>query len=177
LILRTTLSRSASVSFAALFILALTGGSRSFSQSLDVSQYGHSSWTAEEGAFRGSINAVGQTTDGYLWLGTGFGLLHFDGVRFVSWKVPEGQSLPKLPITRVFGARDGSLWIGGLPGLARLHDAKLTNYQALDQIGIDTILEDHGWTNEPGYEARLAEIVCARVAVATDFALRGTRYP
>jgi PAS domain S-box-containing protein len=45
--------------------------------SLAISQYGHTAWTIREGFFKGTINAIAQTPDGYLWLGTEFGLLRF----------------------------------------------------------------------------------------------------
>ena len=53
--------------------------------SLDVSQYAHNAWTIRDGFFKGVINSIAQTPDGYLWLGTEFGLLRFDGVRAVEW--------------------------------------------------------------------------------------------
>jgi ligand-binding sensor domain-containing protein len=51
---------------------------------LDVSQYARTSWKIREGFSKGTILAIAQTPDGYLWLGTEFGLLRFDGVRNVS---------------------------------------------------------------------------------------------
>jgi len=42
---------------------------------LDVSQYAHTSWKIREGFTKGVITAIAQTPDGYLWLGTEFGLL------------------------------------------------------------------------------------------------------
>ena len=48
---------------------------------LDINQYGHTAWTIREGFFRGTIYSIAQTPDGYLWLGTEFGLLRFDGNR------------------------------------------------------------------------------------------------
>jgi ligand-binding sensor domain-containing protein len=50
---------------------------------LDVSQYAHTAWKIREGFTKGFIYAIAQTPDGYLWLGTEFGLLRFDGVRNV----------------------------------------------------------------------------------------------
>jgi ligand-binding sensor domain-containing protein len=61
---------------------------------LDVSQYAHTSWKSREGFAKGEITAIVQTPDGYLWLGTGFGLLRFDGVRLVPWRPPADQDLP-----------------------------------------------------------------------------------
>ena len=52
--------------------------------SLDVSQYAHTAWKTGEGFSKGLIRSIAQTPDGYLWLGTEFGLLRFDGVRAVA---------------------------------------------------------------------------------------------
>jgi hypothetical protein len=35
-----------------------------------ISQYGHTAWRLQDGYFTGSIAAITQTTDGYLWIGT-----------------------------------------------------------------------------------------------------------
>ena len=40
------------------------------------------SWGTEAGLPQNSVNAVVQTLDGYLWLGTQDGLVRFDGERF-----------------------------------------------------------------------------------------------
>ena len=62
--------------------------------SLDISQYAHSAWLSREGFPKGIIEGFAQTPDGYLWLGTEFGLLRFDGVRAVPWQPPAGEHLP-----------------------------------------------------------------------------------
>src|SRR5262249_44842096 len=36
---------------------------------LDVSQYAHTTWKIRDGFTRGTIQAIAQTPDGYLWLG------------------------------------------------------------------------------------------------------------
>ena len=48
--------------------------------SLDVSLYAHTTWKIREGFAKGAITSIAQTPDGYIWLGTNFGLLRFDGV-------------------------------------------------------------------------------------------------
>src|SRR6267378_4227880 len=113
--------------------------------SRQISQYGHTAWRVEDGVFSGAPNAIAQTTDGYLWIGTQAGLMRFDGVRFVSWQPPEGKELPSSRINSLLGARDGSLWIGTSMGLARWQNGNLTAYR--DAPGsIMAILEDRAGT-------------------------------
>ncbi len=95
--------------FAALPVLAQL-------RSLDVSQYLHTSWTAQDGYFRGlriSGKAMAQTADGYIWIVGTTGLLRFDGVRFVEWNPPNSESLPGRTFSGLLASRDGSLWIPG----------------------------------------------------------------
>src|SRR5258705_1793383 len=61
---------------------------------LDVDQYAHSSWKYGDGLVSSRVTTIAQTADGYLWLGTEFGLARFDGVRSVTWHPPPGPSLP-----------------------------------------------------------------------------------
>src|SRR5262249_35759291 len=102
--------------------------------SLEVSQYLHASWSAQDGFFTGGIQSVAQTTDGYLWVSSTEGLLRFDGVRFVEWTPPSGDSLPHEPLEHLLGSRNGSLWMAGT-GLAELKaDGTFRRYQQLDAL-------------------------------------------
>ena len=114
--------------------------------SLDISQYAHTAWTIREGVFRGNIYSIAQTPDGYLWLGTEFGLLRFDGNRSIPWQPPAGQHLPGSAITRLLAARDGTLWIGTDAGLVSWNGVKLTGYPELDTQLVATLLQDHEGT-------------------------------
>jgi signal transduction histidine kinase/ligand-binding sensor domain-containing protein len=98
---------------------------------LDVSEYAHTAWKVRDGFVKGTIGSIAQTPDGYLWLGTEFGLLRFDGVRTVPWQPPEGQHLPSNSVFSLLAARDGTLWIGTSKGLASWKDGKLTQYPEL----------------------------------------------
>ena len=73
----------------------------------DVSQYAHTAWTVADGFTKGAIYSIAQTPDGYLWLGTEFGLLRFDGVRTTPW--PSDIVLPSSQITTLLNGRDGTL--------------------------------------------------------------------
>ena len=85
---------------------------------LDVSQYAHKAWNTRDGFPRDGIHAIAQTPDGYLWLGTEFGLFRFDGVRAIPWQEPADQHLPTNKIQSLLVTRDGALWIGTWKGLA-----------------------------------------------------------
>ena len=99
--------------------------------SLVIDQYAHTAWTVRQGFSKGTIVAITQTQDGYLWLGTEFGLLRFDGVRAVPWQPPNGRHLPSSYIRSLLAARDGTLWIGTSEGLASWKGGKLTSTQSL----------------------------------------------
>jgi len=114
--------------------------------SLDVSQYAHTVWKVREGFTKGKIVSIAQTPDGYLWLGTEFGLLRFDGVRNVPWEPPSDQHLPSNEIHSLLVARDGTLWVGTAKGLASWREGKLTRYPQLDGFYVLRLLEDHEGT-------------------------------
>jgi ligand-binding sensor domain-containing protein/signal transduction histidine kinase len=111
--------------------------------SLQISQYAHKAWTVRDGFFKGSIYAIAQMPDGYLWLGTEFGLERFDGVRSVPWQPQKGERLPRGRIRSLLAARDGRLWIGTDEGLASWKDGRLVQYPELAGKTVLSIIEDH----------------------------------
>jgi signal transduction histidine kinase/ligand-binding sensor domain-containing protein len=142
---------------AACMLLVCRADGFALNPSLDVSQYAHASWKISEGFTEGIIRSIAQTADGYLWLGTEFGLRRFDGVRAVPWEPPPGQHLPSSDIRSLQGARDGRLWIGTFNGLASWKDRELTRYPELDGQTIEALLEDRegtiwvaGWAPSTG---------------------------
>jgi ligand-binding sensor domain-containing protein len=110
-----------------------------------ISQYGHTAWRLRDGFLGATPNAIAQTADGYLWIGTDSGLLRFDGVRFVAWTPPGGKQLPSPAIWSLLAASDGSLWIGTHYGLSHWVKQDLINYQAGRRL-ISSILEDRNGT-------------------------------
>jgi signal transduction histidine kinase/ligand-binding sensor domain-containing protein len=114
---------------------------RSQAQEQRLSQYAHRAWLARDGFFSGAPDAITQTTDGYIWIGTASGLFRFDGSRFEPWSSPDGKKLPSDQIYGLLGARDGSLWIGTQAGLARFADHKLIVYPNSNET-VSSLLED-----------------------------------
>src|SRR5262245_54725998 len=123
-------------------LLAPSPAALALDPALDVDQYAHTSWKIREGFTRGAINAIAQTPDGYLWLGTEFGLFRFDGVRSVPWQPPADWPLASTWIRCLLVGRDGSLWIGTLKGLARWRGGELNEYPQLSGQDVFRLLED-----------------------------------
>ena len=74
-----------------------------------VSQLAHTAWRLREGAVPGAPNALAQTKDGYVWLGTENGLYRFDGESFKLVEANEGHIIR---VQSLLADRDGSLWVG-----------------------------------------------------------------
>ncbi|MDX2151433.1 MAG: two-component regulator propeller domain-containing protein [Bryobacteraceae bacterium] len=132
-------------------LLAACLGGFALNPSLDISQYDHRAFTIRDGFFSGNIYSIAQTADGYLWIGTEFGLVRFDGVRTVPWQPPPGQVLTNKNVHRLLAARDGTLWLGTLDGLFSWNGVTLTRHPETAGVVI-SLLEDRQGTVWAGGE-------------------------
>ncbi|MCI0747528.1 MAG: hypothetical protein L0Y58_19150 [Verrucomicrobia subdivision 3 bacterium] len=101
--------------------------------------YTVTSWRAEDGLPQNSVNAIAQTRDGYLWVGTYNGLARFDGVRFTKFSVKDGLRSPQ--IFRLLEDSSGDLWIGTLGGgLSRYHAGRFTTFTPQDGLADEAVV-------------------------------------
>jgi ligand-binding sensor domain-containing protein len=109
-----------------------------------LTQYIHGVWQTEQGLPQNAVEAICQTRDGYLWLGTQEGLVRFDGVRF---KVFDRRNTPGLPhtwISALFEDRAGNLWIGGRgTGLSRYRAGRFTPFTTREGLPDDRVRALH----------------------------------
>jgi len=91
-------------------------------------------WTVDDGLPQNHISALAQGHDGYLWLGTWFGLARFDGVRFTVFNRYNTPALANDAISSLATAPDGALWIGTADGLVRSKDGAWTRYTTKDGL-------------------------------------------
>jgi ligand-binding sensor domain-containing protein/signal transduction histidine kinase len=94
-------------------------------------------WRAEDGLPQDSVGAIVQTSDGYLWLGTGGGLARFDGVRFKVFGLADG--LPSLNVKALLEDRQGGLWIGTANGLCQYKGGRFTSWTTRSGLAGDNI--------------------------------------
>jgi signal transduction histidine kinase/ligand-binding sensor domain-containing protein len=98
------------------------------SQERSLSELQHTSWTAREGV-PGSIQALAQTSDGYVWVGTANGLCRFDGVNVEPFEPSSGGPFPGHIVESLLAMPDGGLVIGFRnAGAAFLKDERVTTY-------------------------------------------------
>ena len=109
--------------------------------------YSLTSWTDDAGRALGSVYAIVQDGDGYLWIGAESGLLRFDGSRFTRWDRVSEFNVPSVPARSFTIDRDGSLWVGFAQGagVGRIRDGRLTPVtKGLERIGAVTeLVQDH----------------------------------
>ncbi len=110
-----------------LLCLALPPVARAAGEDSTGQYYTVKVWGADDGLTEGSVTDVGQTLEGYLWVGTLFGsVLRFDGIRFVSYNSANTpEFLLKWGVPRLMVDQGGTLWIS-------MHDGGLTTW---DQQG------------------------------------------
>jgi len=76
-----------------------------------VSEYLHNSWGTEKGWPGGSITAIAQTSDGYLWIGTDKGLVRFDGLNFYQFERAHPDPILIGPVRELLADASDNLWI------------------------------------------------------------------
>lgn len=98
-----------------------------------IDHYKHTAFSVDQGAPE-DVAALAQTSDGYLWVGSGgSGLTRFDGLKFVPFVPIQGEHLLSAQVSTLFAAPDGGLWIGyEFQGVSLLMDGHLTHYTASD---------------------------------------------
>ena len=74
----------------------------------------------EDGLSSNVVNAIVQTRNGFLWIGTDAGLNRFDGRHFTPIYFRGPSSTPQGIVSSLAEGRDGDLWIGTSAGLVRI---------------------------------------------------------
>jgi hypothetical protein len=85
----------------------------------------HTSFAERDGAPVG-VTSFAQTMDGFLWVGTHYGLYRFDGVRF---QIQSANQLQSSHIHSLWADKNGDLWVGfSTGGVSVVRGGHVTNY-------------------------------------------------
>ena len=127
-----------SVALATLAMFASLPAS-ALDSSRRLTQYLQRIWQTRQGLPQSSIFAIHQTRDGYLWLGTGNGLVRFDGVRFTSPDDLDGLALPKMSVRQLAEDSRGGLWVASDEGLLRIERGTVARFSKRDGLSSDDV--------------------------------------
>ncbi len=97
-----------------------------------IFQFNCRTWTRQNGLPADGVNAIAQTPDGYLWLGTAEGLVSFDGIDFKSYGLNRSQSRI---VNSLCVSRDGGLWVGMERGAFAYCDGQKVTLQGKEAWG------------------------------------------
>ncbi|HXH67039.1 MAG TPA: two-component regulator propeller domain-containing protein [Candidatus Limnocylindrales bacterium] len=122
------------------------GCSASLAEALDpnrvLAQYMREHWGSEKGFRGGSVTALAQTPDGYLWIGTDTGLFRFDGTAFRDFSQAAPTTLPIGPVQALTSDAQGNLWILlQSTRILRYHEGKFEVGREVAEFGITSMLK------------------------------------
>src|SRR6266699_2077390 len=118
-----------------LSVLCLVPVASALDPSTAITQYHQDVWSEGDGLPQGSVQAMIQTRDGYLWVGTRDGLARFDGVKFTVFQAENNPGLESNDIRALCEDRSGQLWIGTFNGGAsRFRDGRFECFRMQDGL-------------------------------------------
>ncbi|PYQ48491.1 MAG: hypothetical protein DMF59_15905, partial [Acidobacteria bacterium] len=124
---------------ALLVVLALwTNSAFAIDPVLSLDQNVIRTWGVDQGLPQGTVYALAQTADGYVWAATQEGFVRFDGTEFVTYdKAGEPQIHNNMTLS-LLSARDGSLYAatnGG--GVLHLRGRRIRSFEVADGMPSD----------------------------------------
>jgi signal transduction histidine kinase/ligand-binding sensor domain-containing protein/CheY-like chemotaxis protein len=148
-------------------LIHLTSASWSLDPHKSITQYLHTVWRSDDGLPQNSIQALLQTRDGYLWIGTQEGLVRFNGLEFKVFNKATTDAIRHNDIRALYEDRAGALWIGTFGGgIVRYEDGQFKNYSVhhgLSNNSITCILQDQKGNLWVGTNDGLNEFVDGKI--------------
>lgn len=77
-----------------------------------IFQYNYQTWRRANGLPANTIYAIAQAKDGRMWLGTGKGLVYFDGIEFHVEELPPDMPIEGSAISSLYPRSAGGVWFG-----------------------------------------------------------------
>src|SRR5688572_17700747 len=107
---------------------------------LSMRGYYLESYSAEKGLPQNTVTDLLQTSDGYLWIVTPFGLSRFDGVGFKTFSPGDTPGLRENMFTSLAEDEHGVMWAGTREGLLRYQNGtfeELNTSHGLPHVRVD----------------------------------------
>ncbi|HEX3661403.1 MAG TPA: two-component regulator propeller domain-containing protein [Acidobacteriaceae bacterium] len=109
-------------------LLSLTSAAQTVGSAPLADQYIRTDFTVDDGLPDNVVNAVVQTANGLLWVGTGGGLASFDGREFTRVDLSTAGSMPQGAVRALLESSDGDLWVGTDAGIVLIPKMALDRF-------------------------------------------------
>lgn len=107
-----------------------------------ITDYVVKQWNIKDGLPSQSLKSVVQDQQGYMWLGTQFGLSRFDGTTFTNYNTQNSPFLPSNGVNKLLVDSSGLLWVGTKSGLVVITPATFAAQEFNIKGPVRDILED-----------------------------------
>jgi ligand-binding sensor domain-containing protein/signal transduction histidine kinase len=146
-LIQSMVSKRQILLFTFCSVIVLTGvNSVALDPQKAITQYHQDFWSEENGLPQASVQAITQTTQGYIWVGTRGGLARFDGTKFTTYRGEEHAGLLSDDVRSLFQDTSGRLWIGTFNGgVTCFENESFRSYSTRDGLtasGVLNIFQD-----------------------------------
>ncbi|KTF11713.1 ligand-binding sensor domain-containing diguanylate cyclase [Pseudoalteromonas sp. H105] len=107
-----------------------------------ITDYVVKQWNIKNGLPSQSLKSVVQDEQGYIWLGTQFGLSRFDGHTFTNYNTLNTTFLPSNGINKLLIDSEGYLWVGTKKGIVVLDPQTMAAQEYLVKGPVRDVIED-----------------------------------
>src|SRR6266446_1448269 len=120
-------------------VMTLAGSVVALGSSRTTDDYIRTNFTVEDGLPDNIVNAIVQTGNGLLWVGTESGLARFDGREFIPIDLHIPDAPPQGSVSSLVEASNGDLWVGINHGLYRQESGKFVS--VISALSVNRIAE------------------------------------
>ncbi|MBB1506636.1 MAG: diguanylate cyclase (GGDEF)-like protein [Pseudoalteromonas rhizosphaerae] len=107
-----------------------------------ITDYVVKQWNMQNGLPSQSLKSVVQDKQGYMWLGTQFGLSRFDGNTFTNYNTLNSNFLPSNGINKLLVDSEGYLWIGTKDGIVVIDPTTMAAQEFSVKGPVRDVIED-----------------------------------
>jgi diguanylate cyclase (GGDEF)-like protein/PAS domain S-box-containing protein len=113
-------------------------GAYAVDPSLALGQNVVRTWGVDDGLPQGTVYALTQSADGYIWAGTQEGFVRFDGTDFTVYDKASSPQIRSTITHALLAARDGSLWAATNDGVVQMDGRGIRVYGTAEGLPSDT---------------------------------------
>jgi ligand-binding sensor domain-containing protein/signal transduction histidine kinase len=122
-----------------LSLMVVAGAVYGLDPNRNLNEFGNQVWLTENGLPQNTVQAIAQTRDGYLWIGTQEGLAKFNSTSFVVFDKENTAELRSNDIRALLEDHNGALWISTSYGLVKAQNGSFTAFTTAEGLPDNSI--------------------------------------